>query len=81
MIFTSPHPDVSAPNISVPDYVLRHCERLADKAAIIEAATGRSYTYGQLAQAVNRVAAARWQMAPRLRHGPSLPGGRSRSGL
>lgn len=57
MIFTSPHPDVSVPDVSVPDFVLRYCQRLADKPAIVEATSGRTYTYGQLDQAVNRVAA------------------------
>jgi acyl-CoA synthetase (AMP-forming)/AMP-acid ligase II len=57
MIFNSPHPDVTAPDVSVPEFVLRHTERLNDKPAIIEAASGRSLTYGQLAGLVDKLAA------------------------
>ncbi len=57
MIFKSPHADVTIPNVSVPEFVLRHTKRLADKPAIIEAATGRTLTYGQLDHSVRKVAA------------------------
>lgn len=57
MIFKSPHPDVSIPDISVSEFVLRHAKRLADKPAIIEAATGRTLTYGQLEESSRKVAA------------------------
>ena len=57
MIFKSPHPDVTVPNVSVNEFVLRHCERLADKPAIIEAASGRTITYAGLAEATARLAA------------------------
>lgn len=57
MIFKSPHPDVTIPDVSVPEFVLRHAKRLADKPAIIEAATGRTLTYGQLEEAIRKVAA------------------------
>ena len=57
MIFKSPHPDVTIPDVSVPKFVLRHAKRLADKPAIIEAATGRTLTYAQLEEAIHQVAA------------------------
>ena len=57
MIFKSPHPDVTIPDISVAEFVLRHAKRLANKPAIIEAATGRTLTYGQLEESVRKVAA------------------------
>ena len=57
MIFKSPHPDVTIPDVSVPKFVLRHAKRLADKPAIIEAATGRTLTYAQLEEAIHKVAA------------------------
>ena len=57
MIFKSPHPDVTIPDVSVTEFVMRHAKRLADKPAIIEAATGRTLTYGQLEEAIRKVAA------------------------
>lgn len=57
MIFKSPHPDVTVPDISVPEFVLRHARRLADKPAIIEAGTGRTLTYGQLEESIRTLAA------------------------
>ena len=57
MIFKSPHPDVKIPDVSVPEFVLRHSRRLADKPAIIEAATGRTLTYGELDRSARTLAA------------------------
>ena len=57
MIYKSPHPDVTIPDVSVPAYVLRHAARLADKPAIIDAANGRTLTYSQLVDMVRRLAA------------------------
>lgn len=58
MIARSPFPEVSIPNVSFTPFVLQHAERLAEKLALIDGATGRSYSYGQLADAVQRVAAS-----------------------
>ena len=55
-IYTSEFPDVSIPDISVTDYVLRHAERLADKTVFIEGMSGRKVTYGQLAQQIRSLA-------------------------
>ena len=57
MIFKSPRPDVVIPNTSLTELVLGKADRLADKVAIVEAASGRSYTYGQIAGGVRRLAA------------------------
>src|SRR5262245_10920740 len=61
MIFRSPYPDVEIPNVSLADFVLRHAERLADKEALIDAASGRSLTYGQLANGIRGAAAGLWE--------------------
>jgi acyl-CoA synthetase (AMP-forming)/AMP-acid ligase II len=57
MIFTSPFPDVDIPGTPLTPFVLRHADRLAAKPAVVDAASGRSYTYGQLARDVRRLAA------------------------
>ncbi len=57
MIFRSPYPDVTISDLPLAPYLLRHARRLADKPAFINAATGQTYTYAQLAQAVRRLAA------------------------
>lgn len=57
MIFTSPHPPVTIPNIPITDYVLRHVTRLANKPALIDGATGRSYSYGELPKLIESIAA------------------------
>jgi acyl-CoA synthetase (AMP-forming)/AMP-acid ligase II len=58
MIFRSPFPDVSIPEVPFAPFVLRHAERLAEKPALIDGVTGRTYTYGQVNDAVRRVAAS-----------------------
>src|SRR5438876_3823796 len=58
MIFRSLFPDVSIPDVTFTAYVLQHAARLADKPALIDGATGQTYTYGQVADAVQRVAAS-----------------------
>ena len=44
------------PTSSITPIVVRHAEKLADKPAIIDGLSGRSYTYGQLAGATSKVA-------------------------
>ena len=58
MIFRSPCPDVEIPEVSLTSLVLRHAQRLADKPALIDAASGRALTYAELAGAVRRAAAS-----------------------
>jgi acyl-CoA synthetase (AMP-forming)/AMP-acid ligase II len=57
MIFKSPHPDVAIPETSLRPLVLRHADRLADKVAIVEAGSGRSYTYAELAANASKMGA------------------------
>src|SRR2546430_17732303 len=56
MIFRSPFPDVSIPDVPLDRLVFRQVERLADKPAIIEGQTGRALTYAQLFDSVRRAA-------------------------
>src|SRR5262245_10492922 len=56
MPIKSPWPDVTIPEVSITDFVLRHAERLADRPAMIDGPSGRTLTYGQLADAVKRAA-------------------------
>jgi acyl-CoA synthetase (AMP-forming)/AMP-acid ligase II len=60
MILKSPFADLDIPDTPLTPFVLRQAEQLAGKVAIIEAASGRSLTYGQLAQDVRRLAAGLW---------------------
>jgi acyl-CoA synthetase (AMP-forming)/AMP-acid ligase II len=55
-VFTSPLPDVAIPVMPLTPFVFQHAEQLAAKTALIEGMTGRSYTYGQLYDAVKRAA-------------------------
>ena len=55
-VFTSPLPDVDIPLTPLTPFVFQHAEALADKTALVEGMTGRSYTYGQLYGAVKRAA-------------------------
>jgi acyl-CoA synthetase (AMP-forming)/AMP-acid ligase II len=56
MIFRSPYPDVTIPDVSLTPFLLRHAERLSDKPALVNAATGHSYTYSQLTLVVRQLA-------------------------
>lgn len=57
MIFRSPYADVDIPAIPLTDYVFERAAELADKPALIDGPTGRTYTYGQLYGAIQRAAA------------------------
>ena len=56
MIVRSRSADVSVPDVSITEYVLRHARRLGDKPAIIDGPTGRILTYRQLEEAIRRAA-------------------------
>ncbi|HTD70881.1 MAG TPA: 4-coumarate--CoA ligase family protein [Gemmatimonadales bacterium] len=57
MLFKSPHPDITIPDIAVHRFVLARAVALGDKPALVDAASGRTLTYGQLAGGADRVAA------------------------
>src|SRR5688572_9523060 len=56
MIYRSPYPEVEIPDLPLTPFVLRHAERLATKPALIDGPSGRTLTYGELADGVRRVA-------------------------
>src|SRR6202049_2651289 len=58
LIFKSPHPDIEIPETTLRPLVLRHADRLSTKVAIVEASSGRSYTYGEIASNANKMGAA-----------------------
>nr|MBA2524648.1 AMP-binding protein [Pyrinomonadaceae bacterium] len=57
MIFRGPYSEVSIPEISLTQLVLRRAQELGNKPALIEGPTGRIITYSQLADAITQVAA------------------------
>ena len=56
MIHTSPLPDVTIPEVPLTAFTLQKAAELADKPALVDGASGRSLTYGQLDDAVRRLA-------------------------
>jgi acyl-CoA synthetase (AMP-forming)/AMP-acid ligase II len=53
----SPFPDVEIPDVSFTDFVLAGAVELGDKPALIDASSGRTVTYAQLAHSVRALAA------------------------
>src|SRR5512132_4265961 len=53
----SPFPDVAIPDVPLTDFVLARAGELGDKPALIDAPTGRTIAYAQLARSVRAVAA------------------------
>ncbi len=53
----SPFPDVEIPDVSFTDFVLARADGLGDKPAFIDAASGRTLSYGQLTESVAAAAA------------------------
>jgi acyl-CoA synthetase (AMP-forming)/AMP-acid ligase II len=53
----SPFPDVEIPDTPLTEFVLAGAGELGDKPALIDAPTGRTITYAQLAESVRAVAA------------------------
>jgi len=56
MSYRSPLSDVTIPSMSLPAYVFRKAQRWIDKPALIDGPTGRTLTFGQLQDAVGKVA-------------------------
>ena len=57
MIYRSPHPDISIPDVDLPSFVLEEAAGRGSKPALVDASTGRSLSYGELARGVEAVAA------------------------
>ena len=57
MVIRSPFPDVEIPDVSFTQLVLARAGEHRDKAALIEAPSGRTITYGQLTESVRGLAA------------------------
>lgn len=57
MIFRSPYPDVTIPEVAFTPFVLERAQQLGDKPALIDGPTGRTLSYKQLAGAIQLVAA------------------------
>src|ERR671930_381030 len=53
----SPFPDVEIPDVPLTPFVLARAGELGDKPALIDAPTGRTITYAELAESVRAVAA------------------------
>jgi acyl-CoA synthetase (AMP-forming)/AMP-acid ligase II len=56
-VVRSPWPEPAIPDLDLVSFVLRHAGRLAGRPAVIDGASGRAVTYGELAGGVDRVAA------------------------
>ena len=56
MIFRSPYPDVTIPDSPVTPFVLRRAAELAEKPALIDAASGSTMSFGELATGIRRAA-------------------------
>ncbi len=57
MIFRSPEPNISIPEQPLTSIVLQRAIEFADKLAMIDGLTGRTITYSELGDSINRVAA------------------------
>ncbi|TPW00776.1 MAG: 4-coumarate--CoA ligase, partial [bacterium] len=57
MTFRSPYPPVSIPRVTLHDFVLGGAAARGDAPALVEGATGRVLTYGQLIDQTRRLAA------------------------
>ncbi|RJQ78050.1 4-coumarate--CoA ligase family protein [Pseudonocardiaceae bacterium YIM PH 21723] len=58
MIFRSPFPDVTVPDVSVPEYLFGDLGDRAERPALIDGLNGFTLTYAELAGQANRLAAA-----------------------
>jgi acyl-CoA synthetase (AMP-forming)/AMP-acid ligase II len=57
MVFRSPWPEISIPDITIPEAILPAARERGDKPAVIDGETGAILTYGGLAEGADRVAA------------------------
>jgi acyl-CoA synthetase (AMP-forming)/AMP-acid ligase II len=57
-IYRSPHPPVEIPDVPLAEFVLARARDRGDRAALIDAATGRTIRYAELPDLVDRAAAS-----------------------
>jgi acyl-CoA synthetase (AMP-forming)/AMP-acid ligase II len=55
-IIRSPYPEVTIPEVSLPEFVFADAARRADKPALIDGPSGRAITYGELVERARLVA-------------------------
>lgn len=58
MIFRGPYPDVTIPEVSLTDFILKSKPEIQDKPALVDGPSGRALTYAEFADASRRVAAS-----------------------
>jgi acyl-CoA synthetase (AMP-forming)/AMP-acid ligase II len=58
MIFRGPNPDVTIPEVSLTDFILKSKPEIQDKPALIDGPSGRALTYAEFGDAARRVAAS-----------------------
>ena len=58
MIFRGPYPDVTIPEVSLTDFILKSNPELKDKRALVDGPSGRALNYAQFSDAAHRVAAS-----------------------
>ncbi|KAL4573787.1 hypothetical protein LXL04_020604 [Taraxacum kok-saghyz] len=68
IIFRSRYPPVPIPDLLLPDFVLKDAESYADNVAFIDAATKKSYTYGDVVRDVRRSSKALRSLGMRTGH-------------
>ena len=58
-VFRSRYPPVQIPSdLTLPDFVLQNAELYSEKVAFVDAATGKGYTYAEVARDIRRFAKA-----------------------
>src|SRR5437764_5485214 len=57
MIFRSPFPEVSVPDVPLTEFVFGRAGRLADKPALVDGVSGRVLTYARLVEEIRSTAA------------------------
>ncbi|KAJ9554574.1 hypothetical protein OSB04_018619 [Centaurea solstitialis] len=68
IIFQSRYPSVPIPDLTLPEFVLKDAESYAENIAFVEAATLKTYTYGQVATDVKRFSKALRSLGLRTGH-------------
>lgn len=56
MIFASPRSSIEIPDVSLPQYALRHAQRLKDKVAFIDGGTGQAISYADAEKMIETLA-------------------------